>query len=127
MQISCELSLGGQAFFVPGISGFKAPHGLALAALVFARCFGQGDSLTLTIKEVLTLKFSNRSNECEHELPGGGAGVDVLLIGDQRYALAQAAAGHSTPDMTLRYYVKGRTGTAESKNTVTRLYTEEPN
>lgn len=41
--------------------------------------------------------------------------------------LTQAAAGHSTPDMTLRYYVKGRTGTAESKNTVTRLYTEAPN
>ncbi len=37
--------------------------------------------------------------------------------------LAQAAAGHTTPAMTLKYYVKGRETSTEATNAVERAYT----
>ena len=35
---------------------------------------------------------------------------------------AQAAAGHTTAAMTLKYYVKGRSGTHEATSAVERAY-----
>ena len=36
--------------------------------------------------------------------------------------LTQAAAGHSTADMTLKHYVKGRGDKSASQSSVTKLY-----
>lgn len=41
--------------------------------------------------------------------------------------LTQAAAGHTTANMTLKHYVKGRESVSSNENKITQLYTALPN
>ena len=83
-----QLSLGHLPAGVPGIELWKViRHGYFLPALIDAVPFGNGDSFSLPVQQVLPLKFIDGGNHGEHELPGRRPGVQVLFVADQMHTL----------------------------------------
>ena len=54
-----------------------------LAAGVLALCLGDGDTLSLTLQDILTLQFCDRRKHGQHEFAGGRSRVDSLFAADK--------------------------------------------
>jgi len=75
---------------IAGIDGFKTLgiQSDGSAALVSAVCLGDGNALPLPFQNVLPLELVDGTDHRQHQLSGGGGGIDVLLVADQMNLLA---------------------------------------
>lgn len=83
-----QLSLGHLPAGVPGIKLCEViRYSHFLSALVDTVPLGNGDTLPLTVQQVLALKLIDGSYHGEHKLPGRCPGVQILFIADQMHTL----------------------------------------
>ena len=88
------LPLGGHPVKVRGGDGLAAP--------VLALDFGNLDALPLALKDIFPLQLGNSAKHSEHKFPGGGGGVDSLLLGHKLPPFAASWSTSSSRSRVLR-------------------------